>query len=177
MSARRRRCEFCEDIFRPDPRLGANQRACGKPGCKEQRKVAARAAWRAAHPDCYRGRAAKHRAYREAKRGERARPAVERDTSTAQVREQDAISAQSIAMPRVIDVLLGVQGEQDAISAQVHVLLGLAASLDGSAAEQDAIARRVAVLDNLGRRVLERVARPARPPQQARLSARGGGPP
>jgi hypothetical protein len=173
MPTRRKRCEFCLDLFRPHPRLGDRQRACFKEGCKERRKAAARGAWRARHPDCFKGREAKHKAYREARR--RGLSADEGGRSSAA--EQDAILAEPSMASRVIDVLLGAWGEQDAISAQLRLLLGLTASLAESGTEQDAIALRVAMLDNLGRRVLERVARPARPLQQASVIARGGGPP
>jgi hypothetical protein len=43
---RHKRCRFCHELFRPDPRLGARQRACGAPACQRQRHARNCRAWR-----------------------------------------------------------------------------------------------------------------------------------
>lgn len=180
----RRRCEFCGDLFRPDPRVGSRQRACSRIECKGRRAAEAKAAWRAENPDYFKGRGVKHKAYRE--RGSRAVEPVrvvpaEQDSSARTGRdEQDEIVAQSphqTGVSGVLGTLLGASGEQDAILAQARVLIGLVVAREGVTAEQDELGDRVAMLDNLGRRVLERVARPARTPERAVATlAHGGGP-
>ena len=44
--SRRRRCPFCQTLFRPHPRLGARQWTCGAPACQQQRHAASCRAWR-----------------------------------------------------------------------------------------------------------------------------------
>ncbi len=163
----RKRCEFCGELFRPHPRLGERQRACFEVACKDRRKAEAKAAWRAAHPDFCVGRAAKHRAYRAAKKATREELETELTTSAAAgavsggvllAREQDAIPAQIVGGSRVIAALLGAEGERDAILTQGRVLVGLIAKLGGVAPERDSIGVRVATLDNLARCFLERAA-------------------
>ena len=48
--ARKRPCSICRHWFRPDPRVGARQRACGKPECQAARRSQTQARWRAANP-------------------------------------------------------------------------------------------------------------------------------
>jgi hypothetical protein len=43
---RRRRCPFCQTLFRPHPRLGPRQWTCGAPACQQQRHAASCRAWR-----------------------------------------------------------------------------------------------------------------------------------
>ncbi len=43
---RRKRCPFCQTLFRPHPRLGPRQRACGAPACQRQRHAASCRRWR-----------------------------------------------------------------------------------------------------------------------------------
>jgi len=43
---RRRRCPFCQILFRPHPRLGSRQWTCGAPACQRQRHAASCRAWR-----------------------------------------------------------------------------------------------------------------------------------
>ena len=43
---RRRRCELCNELFTPDPRVGKRQRACGQPTCQRERHRQACKAWR-----------------------------------------------------------------------------------------------------------------------------------
>jgi hypothetical protein len=35
----RRRCPFCQTLFRPHPRLGPRQWTCGAPACQQRRHV------------------------------------------------------------------------------------------------------------------------------------------
>jgi hypothetical protein len=46
--ARKRPCSICRHWFRPDPRVGARQRACSKPECQAARRKKTQARWRAA---------------------------------------------------------------------------------------------------------------------------------
>ena len=41
----RRRCPFCQTLFRPHPRLGSRQRTCGAPACQRQRHAASGRRW------------------------------------------------------------------------------------------------------------------------------------
>jgi hypothetical protein len=43
---RRRRCPFCQTLFRPHPRLGPRQWTCGAPACQQQRHAASCRTWR-----------------------------------------------------------------------------------------------------------------------------------
>ena len=43
---RRRRCPFCQTLFRPHPRLGPRQWTCGAPPCQQQRHALSCRAWR-----------------------------------------------------------------------------------------------------------------------------------
>lgn len=43
---RHKRCRFCHELFRPDPRLGPRQYACGQPACQQQRHAANCRTWR-----------------------------------------------------------------------------------------------------------------------------------
>lgn len=43
---RRKRCEFCEALFRPDRRVKNRQRACGKGECKRERARQASRDWK-----------------------------------------------------------------------------------------------------------------------------------
>jgi hypothetical protein len=47
--ARKRPCTICRHWFRPDPRIGARQRACRKPECQAVRRKQTQARWRAAN--------------------------------------------------------------------------------------------------------------------------------
>jgi len=48
---RKRPCSICRHWFRPDPRVGVRQRACGKPECQVARRKKTQAQWRAKNPD------------------------------------------------------------------------------------------------------------------------------
>jgi hypothetical protein len=43
---RRKRCPFCETLFRPHPCLGARQRTCGAPACQRERHARSCRRWR-----------------------------------------------------------------------------------------------------------------------------------
>lgn len=49
--ARKRPCSICRRWFYPDSRVGARQRACGKPECQAARRRNTQAQWRARNPD------------------------------------------------------------------------------------------------------------------------------
>jgi hypothetical protein len=48
--ARKRPCTICRRWFRPDPRVGDRQRACGKPECQTTRRQKTQANWRDRNP-------------------------------------------------------------------------------------------------------------------------------
>src|SRR5262252_1897235 len=49
--ARKRPCTVCRRWFRPDPRIGKRQRACGKPECQTARRQKTQANWCRRNPD------------------------------------------------------------------------------------------------------------------------------
>src|SRR5260370_17616091 len=51
--ARKRPCRICPQWFRPDPRVGERQRACGKRACQAVRRKKTQAAWRSRNPDYF----------------------------------------------------------------------------------------------------------------------------
>src|SRR5712691_9865526 len=51
--ARKRPCTNCRRWFRPDPRIGSRQRACGKPECQTARRKKKQKAWRERNPDYF----------------------------------------------------------------------------------------------------------------------------
>src|SRR5437867_1143543 len=65
--ARKRPCCICRRWFRPDPRVGSRQRACGKPECQAARRVQTQRNWRESRPDYFTAR-------RIQERGEQDRP-------------------------------------------------------------------------------------------------------
>jgi hypothetical protein len=62
---RRKRCRFCKELFRPDPRLKSRQVACSRPECQSARKKENRESWLARHPDYFTGRSANTKAWRQ----------------------------------------------------------------------------------------------------------------
>lgn len=48
--ARKRPCTICRRWFRPHPRVGDRQRACGKPECQTARRQKTQASWRSRNP-------------------------------------------------------------------------------------------------------------------------------
>ena len=65
--ARKRPCTICRRWFRPDPRVGSRQRACGSPECQAARRVQTQRNWRESRPDYFTAR-------RIRERGEQDRP-------------------------------------------------------------------------------------------------------
>jgi len=49
---RRRRCQFCGELFNPDPRTKGKQRYCSKAACQSKRQRLNEKAWRLNNPDC-----------------------------------------------------------------------------------------------------------------------------
>jgi hypothetical protein len=49
--ARKRPCTICRRWFRPDPRVGARQRACHQPKCQMAWRRKTQASWRRRNPD------------------------------------------------------------------------------------------------------------------------------
>jgi hypothetical protein len=50
---RKRPCCICRRWFRPDPRVGARQRACRIPECQTERRTKTQAAWRGHNRDYF----------------------------------------------------------------------------------------------------------------------------
>lgn len=51
--AHKRPCCICRSWFRPDPRVGARQRTCGRVECQDVRRRKMQAVWRGRHPDYF----------------------------------------------------------------------------------------------------------------------------
>lgn len=49
-------CQFCGRYFRPDPRVGARQKACRREACRKARKIRAQHRWTEHNPRYFRGR-------------------------------------------------------------------------------------------------------------------------
>lgn len=49
---RRRRCYYCGQIFRPDPRLKGKQYCCSRPSCQIRRQRRNEKDWLGRHPEC-----------------------------------------------------------------------------------------------------------------------------
>jgi hypothetical protein len=49
----KRPCCVCRRWFRPDPRVGSRQRACGQPDCQAARRVQTQKSWRDRNPDYF----------------------------------------------------------------------------------------------------------------------------
>jgi hypothetical protein len=64
-----KQCEFCGRYFVPDPRVGNRQRSCIRSECKKKRKKDAQQKWVAREgPDCFAGRYAYVKEWREKRR-------------------------------------------------------------------------------------------------------------
>ncbi len=53
---KKRPCRFCRRWFRPNPRVGKRQIACGEAGCQARRRAATQARWVARNPEYFAGR-------------------------------------------------------------------------------------------------------------------------
>jgi hypothetical protein len=51
--ARKRPCSICRRWFRPDPRVGTRQHACGQADCQAARRQRTQANWRSHNPDYF----------------------------------------------------------------------------------------------------------------------------
>lgn len=146
---KRRPCRYCRRWFRQDARVGSRQYACSRDECQARRQRANEDARLERDPACWRGRAAKHRAYREAHPGidrRRHEPeAAERDRVARRARhglarvrraaEHKAIALQLI--PAQEDgARVSRAAEHKEICAQAAVLLGLVEALSPAAAHQ-----------------------------------------
>jgi len=72
----KKRCCVCRKAFRPDPRVGERQRACGDPPCQHQRRAQSQASWRSRNPSYQKSYRTQQRTARAAaaERGETASP-------------------------------------------------------------------------------------------------------
>ncbi len=46
----KKRCSVCRRMFRPDPRVGDRQYACGEERCQQQRRAKTQSSWRSRNP-------------------------------------------------------------------------------------------------------------------------------
>ena len=58
---RKRPCCICRRWFRPDPRVGSRQRACGNSECQAARRVQTQRNWRESRPDYFTARRIRER--------------------------------------------------------------------------------------------------------------------
>ena len=49
---RRKRCQWCGELFNSDPRTKGRQRYCSKPACQTKRQRLNESSWRIKNPDC-----------------------------------------------------------------------------------------------------------------------------
>ena len=139
MSATRKRCRFCEHLFRPDARVGARQYACPAPACQAQRKREGQERWTEAPPAYFRGQYPKKRAWHAEHPGYRAEhrrahpEAAERHRDQERKRRQAQKESVDIQDESRIQLLFSQDvGDgtprvdiQDEIPVQGSILLGL----------------------------------------------------
>lgn len=158
---KRKRCQFCETLFSPDPRVGPRQYACSRPECQAARQVSNHQRWVEAHPDCYQGRSAKHARYRaEIAAGLRV-PESRPSRGVGDHPEQEAISTQ-VPQGESVEPTLRSVAEQEETLTQGLIFQALVASLPAplEPPEQEEMERRQAAWQDLVRRLAER-SRPA----------------
>src|SRR5215470_15515930 len=63
--AQKKPCSICRRWFRPDPRVGKRQRACGQADCQAVQRRKMQAAWRARNPDYFVARRIQERSKRD----------------------------------------------------------------------------------------------------------------
>lgn len=145
---RRRKCQCCGTLFRPDPRNVGRQRFCAAAACRRASKAASQAKWLAkpSNRDYFRDRShvARVQAWRRAHPDYASRrPALKRaalqDSSLSQPLEANKETA-SLAL-------------QDPWLTQAPVVIGLVAQLSGLSL-QDSIAEHLRHLEQLGRDIV-----------------------
>ena len=128
---RRRKCQNCGELFRPDPRNLRHQRYCSQPACRRASKAASQRRWLAkvANREYFRGpeNVARVRAWRAAHPGywRQSGPALQ-EHSSAQLADRERESASLTGSPL-----------QELCHAQPLVLIGLIAHLTGTALQED----------------------------------------
>ena len=131
---RRRKCQNCGQLFRPDPRNVRHQRYCSAPACRRASKVASQRRWlaKATNRDYFRGpeHVARMRAWRAA------HPGHPRKSSSQRRALQEHSSTQPVDIHTQSDDLTA-HALQDASRAQTLVLTGLIAHLTGAALQED----------------------------------------
>jgi hypothetical protein len=144
---RRRKCQSCGELFRPDARNLRHQRYCSKPACRRASKAASQRRWLAKAPnrDYFRGpeHVERVRAWRAAhpRYWRHRTPALQEHSSTqlSEIEEQSA----SLTTPAL----------QELCTAQPLVLMGLIAHLTGTALQED-IAHTALRLQQLAQDIL-----------------------
>ena len=61
-----KRCAYCGDGFRPDPRTAKHQKSCGRSACRRARRRQKQRHWRARNPDYERSRLVKRQVWAKA---------------------------------------------------------------------------------------------------------------
>ena len=135
MRARRRKCLFCGDLFRPDPRNVRHQRCCSQPACRRASQAACQQRWLARNPDYFKGpeNVARVQAWRAAHPGY-ARGARRRAGAPL----QEDCCVQAVESTGDSAPLMGA-ALQELLRAQPIVLIGLIAHLTDSALQEDIV--------------------------------------
>lgn len=181
MRRRRKRCRYCAELFRPDPRVGKRQRACSKSDCQSRRQAKNREDWLGRHPGYFTGRGFQHKRYREEiASGERVpvpRPGPEQQPSTGEQREQEEISPQALTSQCVTSDLPDL-AEQEEISRQAYLVQAVATVLGSllRASEQEQLGAMFSDWEDLARCLAGQSKRPPIP-ELAPLLEVGGHPP
>ena len=135
---RRRKCLFCKELFVPDPRNAARQKACSQRDCQSQRKRASQKAWLAkkANRDYFSGTAniARVQAWRKRNPGYWRRQGASQGVSTL----QDASSVQ-VLDSKPFKGGLGCSALQDALASQTPLFVGLISKFTGSTLQDDIV--------------------------------------
>src|ERR1700704_4133865 len=148
---RRRKCRYCGNLFRADPRNRRHQKYCSIPACREAAKAARQRRWlsKPENRDYFRGAAniERVRAWRAV------HPGYWRRSGPQRVRPlQDDSYAQPVELPQECGTLVPT-ALQDVFTSQPAVLIGLIANITGSALQDD-IAETSRRLLRLGQDIL-----------------------
>lgn len=180
MRRRRKRCRYCSELFRPDPRVGKRQRACSERDCQNRRQAENREDWLRRHSGYFTGRGPEHRRYREEiSSGERVpirRPKPKQNPGTGEQSEQEEISTQ-IKTRQGVTSDLAICSEQEEISTQAKLVQTVATVLVSllQASEQEQLGAKFSSWEDLARCLVGQSKRPPIP-ELAPLLEVGGHP-
>ena len=152
----KKRCPYCGCWFRPDPRVGDEQKACPKKSCRKKRHDDAHAKWCKDNPDAYQGRYSnvrtwldQHPGYLGGYRAEHpdyVKADNEKRRERRQREKQRRADIQDERLRREIEFIRVIRGAdiQDTIRLKIDGILGFLESTSpvGRADIQDSMARR-----------------------------------